>query len=160
MIDEIKTRNAIISAAREFLTQGTSMNTRFGLIENLPTIEESSISYENKNFDTDNKPVWCSIFYVPNQPFSTTVGGCGVDEINGFLQIDFNIPPDTGESVLMDWEQKARLFFHHGRGLVLDGHSVLVTSSGMSQGSHVENNYRKSLTVAFRSRVRRNNQTI
>ena len=156
--DDIKTRKALISAAVEFLTGTPSMATRFGLKEGLRTISPDNIAWENKNFETASKPEWCSVFYRPNQPITRTIGDCGFDDITGFLQIDFNIPPDTGESVLMEWEQKARYYFHHGRGLPYDGHNVLVTSAGMGQGRHVENNFRKSLTVAFRSRVRKNNQ--
>lgn len=156
--DDTKTRKALISAANDFLTVAENMNTRFGNISGLPTIGDDCIAWENRKFETGNKQLWTSVFYRPNQPTGRTVGNCGIDDITGFLQIDFNIPPDVGEQSLIEWEKKARLYFFAGRGLSFDGHIVLVTSSGMSQGRHVENNFRKSLTVAFRANVRRNNQ--
>jgi len=158
MTDDINTRKALISAAKDFLTVVEAMNTRFGLKENLPIIPAEAVAWENRKFNPADKPLWCSVFYRPNQPISRTIGNCGIDEINGFVQIDFNVPPDTGEEATILWEQKARLYFYHGRGLEHGGQIVLVTSSGMSQGRHVENNFRKSLTVAFRSQVRKNNQ--
>ena len=158
MRDDINVRKALIAAAKAFLTTGDTLNTRFGVKTGQPTIDASCIGWENRAFDTANKELWCSVFYRPNLPVSRTIGACGQDQYTGFMQIDFNVPPDTGEEVLMSWEQKARFYFFHGQSFQHGGQNVLVTSSGMSQGRHVENNFRKSLTVAFRADVRKNNQ--
>lgn len=155
MIDDTKTRAALIQAAQDFLTANSTINTTEGAITDLPTIPATSIGWENKNFDTQSKEIWCSVFYRPNTPTARTIGPGGIDEVNGFMQIDFNIAPDTGENVLIDWKKKARLFFHGGRYFQFEGHSVIVTSSGMGNSRHVENYFRQSLTVAFKSHIKR-----
>ena len=106
-------------------------------------------------FTPPNGSFWASVFYLPNQPAARTIGVKGINEINGFIQIDFNVNADSGEGELIDWEQKADMYFHAGRSFTYSGQNVLVISSGMSQGRIVDNFYRKSLTVEFRSQLKR-----
>lgn len=155
-MNDIKVRNALIAAAQDFLTANESINTAAGTISGLPILSADSIGWENSLFAPAEKDPWVSVFYIPNTPQGRTIGQRGYDEQTGFLQIDFNVAPDSGEAVLLDWEQKARIYFHSGRSFVFEGQSVLVTSCGMSQGRHVENFYRKSLTVSFRAQLKRN----
>lgn len=155
MINENKVRAALIEAASDFLKENATISTTEGVVEGLPVVEAGQIAWENKNFDTQGKEIWCSVFYRPNPPVARTIGPGGFDEINGFMQIDFNVGSDSGESALLKWNQKARLFFHGGRFFRNEGHSVIVTSSNLSQTRHVENYFRQSLTVAFKSHVKR-----
>lgn len=155
MINENKIRAALIQAAQDFLTGNSTISTTEGDVEGLPTVKSDKIAWENKNFDTQGKETWCSVFYRPNPPISRTIGPGGFDEINGFIQIDFNVGTDSGEGDLLSWNQKARLFFHGGRYFQNAGHSVIVTSSSLGQSRLVENNFRQSLTVAFKSHVKR-----
>ena len=153
--DTTQARAILIEAAKDFLTGSATINTAEGVIENLPVIPVGEIAWENKNFDTQGKEIWTSVFYRPNQPVSRTIGPGGMDEITGFLQIDFNVKSDSGENELIAWERKTRVYFHGGRYFRKNGNSVIATSSGMSQGRQVENYYRKSLTVAFKAHVKR-----
>lgn len=155
MIDDTKVRTTLIQAAIDFLTENTTISTTEGGVEGLPTVEPSSIAWENKNFDTQGKELWPSVFYRPNAPVARTIGPGGFDEINGFMQIDFNVGTDEGEAALILWKKKARLFFHGGRYFRNNGHSVIVTSSFFGNSRQVENYFRQSLTVAFKSHVKR-----
>jgi len=155
MINDTKARAALVQAAKEFLTGNASINTPAGLVEGLPTIPGDSIAWENRVFTTQGKALWASVFYRPNTPSTRSIGPGGIDETTGFLQIDLNIGEGEGENLLIEWENKARLFFHHGRFFSYNGHSVIVTSAGMGQGRHVGNDFRKSLTVFFRSQTKR-----
>lgn len=155
-MNDTKIRKALIAAAKEFLTAAVSIDTTKGTVADLPTLLEAAIGWENRSFSPHGKNTWASVFYQPNIPQGRTVGQGGFDDLNGFLQIDFNVAPGIGESAHMAWEEKARIYFHPGRAFAYEGHSVLVTACGMSQGRHVENFYRKSLTVAFRGHLKRN----
>lgn len=155
-MNDTKIRKALIAGADEFLTAAASIDTTQGTVSGLPILPEDSIGWENRAFNPAGKDPWVSVFYVPNTPEGRTVGQGGQDQITGFIQIDFNIAPDQGEGPLIDWEDKARLYFHPGRSFIYSGQSVLVISSGMSQGRHVENFYRKSITVSFRGHLKRN----
>ncbi|MDB9741459.1 DUF4128 domain-containing protein [Akkermansiaceae bacterium] len=151
-INDTKTRAGLIEASIDYITNNETINT----ITGLPTALESTVKFENRIFETSNKPVWFSIYYRPNTPISRTIGAHGIDAITGFIQIDINTPENTGESVHIEWEKKARLYFFPGRSFIYDGHKILVTACGMSQGRHVDNYYRKSVTVSFTADLNRN----
>ena len=155
-MNDTKIRKALIAGAKEFLTAAASIDTTQGTVAGLPTLPGGSIGWENRSFDPAGRDSWASVFYRPNIPEGRTVGQGGFDQITGFIQIDLNVAPDTGEKTHIDWGEKARIYFHPGRFFVYEGQSVLVISSGMSQGRHVENFYRKSITVAFRGHLKRN----
>lgn len=154
-MNDTKIRKALIAGAKEFLTAATSIDTVQGTVTGLPTLSADAVGWENRSFDPAGKDPWASVFYRPNIPEGRTIGQSGFDQITGFMQIDFNIAPGQGEKPLIDWEEKARIYFHPGRFFVNEGQSVLVISSGMSQGRHVENFYRKSITVSFRGHLKR-----
>jgi len=145
-MSDTNVRGALIQAASDFLTTGT------------PAIDAGAIAWENRVSDAvSNADLWSSVFYRPNTPEARTVGFNGIDEQTGFLQIDINSPVGEGESQVNAWEDKARSFFAGGNKFTLGNISVLVTSTGMSQGRSVDNHYRKSLTIAFRAQLKRQN---
>ena len=154
-MSETKTRAALIQAAKDFLVANATINTTEGLVEGLPMLPAEAIAWENKKFDTQGKEIWASVFYRPNRSIARTIGPGGFDEINGFLQIDFNVENDSGEDAFISWGEKARLFFHGGRYFRNEGQSVIVISSLMGNSRQVENYSRQSLTVAFKSHVKR-----
>jgi hypothetical protein len=148
-------KKAMIAAANDFLAVTTSVDTSTGTVSDLPVMATTSISWENRTFDQPASGIWSSVFYVPNIPEGRTVGVGGIDEINGFMQIDLNVATDDGDADLMEWEDKARLYFTSGRSFSYSAQNVLVLSAGLDQGRIVENNFRKSLTVAFKSSLKR-----
>jgi hypothetical protein len=150
-----KTKKALMAAAKDFLTANASIDTTGGTVAGLPTIPAASIGWENRLFEPAEKNPWASVFYRPNIPTTRTLGPCGSDQITGFVQIDFNIAPNGETKTLTDWEEKGRIYFHPGRFFTYSGQSVIVASCGMSAGRHVDNFYRKSLTIAFRSYIKR-----
>ena len=149
------TKKALVQAAGDFLTANASIVTAAGTVTGLPTIAAADIARESRTFKAEGKNPWASIFYQPITPTGRTLGQRGYDQAAGFLQIDFNIAPGKGTKILTDWEEKGRIYFHTGRFFTYSGQGVMVTSCGMSEGRHVENFYRKSLTVAFRSHIQR-----
>ena len=133
-------RGALIDAAQRFLTTGEN------------TVDADAIAWENRTSNaSESASLWVSVFYVPNQPESRTIGLCGRDRVTGFLQIDFNAAQGQGEQELNAWENEGREFFAHGNRFSLENVSVLVTASGMLQGRHVDNHFRRSFQVDFQA---------
>jgi hypothetical protein len=121
------------------------------------SLPATSINWENKVFDPAGKAIWAKVTHVPNTPIVATLGAGGRDRGTGFVQIDLNIPQGEGDGVLRTWENYARAFFVAGETFTKDGQVVRVLSCGMSQGRNVDNWFRKSLTVAYRSDFNRSN---
>jgi len=155
MTNETKTRAALFTAASDFLTQNDSISTTTGAITGFPTVPATAISWPNQNFDSAGHPTWASVFYFPSTPQTAAVGPGGLDVFTGFIQIDLNVPPDSGESELIKWSEKSRLYFHGGRVFTYSGHSVLVISSEIAQSRRVGSNFRSSFDVSFRSHLKR-----
>ena len=152
----VKTKKALMTAAKDFLTANASIDTTAGTVTGLPTVPAASIGWESRIFQPAQKDPWMSVFYTPNTPTGRTIGPCGSDQITGFMQIDVNVAPNTETKIFDDWEEKGRIYFHSGRSFIYGGQPVIITSCGMSAGRHVNNFYRKSLTIAFRSYIKRN----
>lgn len=148
-------QSALFAAVKNFLTEATEISTTGGLVENLPIIPGDCVAWPNRAFDPAGKPLWVGVHYVPNDPVGRTIGQGGFDQISGFLQIDINVVNDTGESLLTSWRDKARIYFHGGRVFSHNSHFVIVTGCGISQGRHVETHFRQSLTISFRSDLKR-----
>ena len=155
----VKTRKALMKASKDFLTLFASIDTAAGTVTGLPVLPAASIGWESRVFKPAGKNPWASVFYRPNIPTTRILGPRGYDQIVGFVQIDFNIAPGKGTKILTEWEDKGRIFFYPGRFFTYDGHGVIVTACGMTPGRHVDNFYRKSLTVEFRSHLKRNEVT-
>jgi hypothetical protein len=154
-MNDSNVKKALISAASDFLTVVTEIDTESGTVGSLPIISAANVSWENRKFEPPVTELWSAVFYVPNNPVGRTVGVGGIDEANGFMQIDFSIPTDSGDEQMNDWEDKARVYFVAGRSFLYAGQNVLVISSGMTQGRVIDNNFRKSLTVFFTAQVKR-----
>lgn len=151
----VEIRKALFSGANEFLTGSATIVTVGETFTAQPTLDPLAIAWPNRNFDPARRGLWASVFYVPNIPEGVTVGQRGQNQITGFLQIDLNAALDAGESVLLDWQRKAGIFFHGGRVFSYNAARVLVVSAGTGQGRTVDNFFRKSITVTFRARLKR-----
>ena len=141
---ESDTQGAILAAVSDFLTAGS------------PSIAAADIAWENVHFDPAGLPVWARVSFVPNQPGVVTLGSQGLDRGNGFFQIDMNIPVGTGDATLRAWYELARAYFIAGRVFTQTGQSAIVLSCGETPGRMVDNWFRKSITVFYRSDFQRN----
>lgn len=115
----------------------------------------SATKWENQDFDPSGKTKWASVFFVPNQPEPVTLGVQGDDRQTGFLQIDFNVPQGKGSGQMRTWTDAARQSFVAGKTFTENGQIVRITSAGTGQGRNVDNWFRKSVTIAFRTDLQR-----
>ena len=131
------TLGALMVAANAFLTDNG--------------IAAGFIQWENKSFDPAGKALWARVTHVPNPPTVATLGVGGRDRGTGFIQIDLNIPEGEADGVLRPWEDYAREFFVAGATFTKSGQVVRIISCAMGQGRNVDNWFRKSITVVYRS---------
>lgn len=141
---EADTQGALLEAVLTFLTGGS------------PSMAATDIAWENVNFDPAGKAVWARVTFAPNQPQVVTLGGQGFDRGNGFVQVDISIPIGTGDAVLRSWFEAARAYFIAGRVFTQNSQSAIVISCGESPGRKVDNWFRKSITIFYRSDFQRN----
>tara|TARA_R110000744_G_scaffold17537_6_gene47444 strand:- start:2283 stop:2741 length:459 start_codon:yes stop_codon:yes gene_type:complete len=149
-MSSIQVRRALVDAAENFFAVDS-----IGALTGLPTLDAELVAWENRFFDKGDNPLWASVFYIPNVPSPYSVSKGGLDLLSGYIQIDFNVPLDSGEETMIAWESKAKSFFVPADNLVFEGQGVILTEAGISAGRQVENHYRKSFTVAFRSYLQR-----
>ena len=121
------------------------------MLEEELCFKRSEYLVENEEFDPEGRTKWAAIFFIYNQPDRVTLGQGGYDRQSGFMQIDFNIPQGQGAGDFGAWFDKCRETFVVGRSFTEEGQSVIIESCGQSQGRYVDNWFRKSVTVIFRT---------
>lgn len=135
-------KKALVTAAKTFLeAQGFT----------------GAIQWENKTLDPGGLPKWASIFFVPNQASVVSLGTGGLDRQTGFMQIDFNVPQNTGDGAFNAWEDAARAEFIAGKSYTLNGISTIIINAGFGPGRNVDSWFRKSLTISYRADLTRAN---
>ena len=60
------------------------------------------VAWENVTFSprSGNKP-WARFTFVPTQPFPASLGQGGLDQVDGFAQVDLNDPIGDGDAPAM-----------------------------------------------------------
>jgi hypothetical protein len=111
--------------------------------------------WENVAFDPKGLTLWTSFIFMPTQPFAVTLGDNGEDEMRGFIQIDINVPNNTGEKPLFDVLSKLQDFFTAGRALAYNSGTATIISCGVSPGRKVDSWFRRSVSVYFYARTSR-----
>lgn len=117
--------------------------------------DSSKVQWENKQFTPPADAPWASVFFLPNNPSVATLGPDGTDEVDGFLQVDLNYPPDTGTADIDAKYDAMRLVFPAGARFTYSGTEVIIKSCGRSQGRVVGSFYRVSATIMFYSHINR-----
>jgi hypothetical protein len=113
------------------------------------------VAWENKSFVPPAQGPWASVFFVPNTPRVITLGPGGRDEVNGFLQIDLNYPPGSGDQEAQAKATAIEEAYKAGSRLAFSGVEVIIQSAGRSSGRIVNSFWRVSVTVFFYSHYNR-----
>jgi len=114
------------------------------------------VQFENVAFDVPADGRWAAVGFWPSEPETVTLGGEGSEQCEGWLQIDLNVPVNTGEKELLDAYAKIRGCFPPGYGVKSSGVETTIVSCGRSPARRVDQNYRISVTVRFRARYNKN----
>jgi hypothetical protein len=112
-------------------------------------------AYENVAFEAPEGKNWYAFFFVPVVSRIATLGPLGMDEEQGFVQIDINVPRHQGERDLRSLHTKVRTCFPPASSLIYDGQSVSLLSVSRSGGREVDGYFRISSTVRWKAQVPR-----
>lgn len=113
------------------------------------------IAWENSTPPDVSGP-WLAAFFVPATTSGASLGDAGMDQTDGFLQIDVNTETGKGWSGLHGYADQLQQHFRLGRLLTYAGKSVQVTGSGRSGGRVEGGWYRLSLTINWIAYTQRN----
>lgn len=106
-----------------------------------------STAYEGRQFEPTAATNWAAVFIVPASTTVDSLGAGGMDLHTGFMQIDFNIPPDKGRAQLITYAQACRAQFVAGKGFSRNSQYVRIVSTERSQIRRVDAWMRISVTV-------------
>jgi len=109
-------------------------------------------AYENQLHTPLNGAHWASVFIIPASTAITTSGSSPSSEHVGLMQIDFNVPVNSGDGELLEYCDRAATFFYPGRRFSHSGATVLILNSSRSQGRHVDGWFRISVTINWKFR--------
>jgi hypothetical protein len=111
------------------------------------------IAWPNKKFNPPNNEPWVGFHWVPVDKKAVTLGEGGEDELVGFIQLDINVPEDSGEELTELFLASMEAWFVAGRPVVYDSQAATVTSTSRSGGRTVDPYFRTSLTINFYARI-------
>lgn len=94
---------------------------------------------------------WAQIYFVPNTPTADTVGKDGEDLVDGFIQIDLKVAPDTGTQDVEQAFEDIRAVLPAGLTVEYNGQRAHIISCGRSQGRHQQGWYTVSVTINWRA---------
>jgi hypothetical protein len=127
-----KVRNAIVKSASEALV-------------------DKAVAWPNKAFKPPGG-LWFSVQYLPTPPTSVTLGLGGEEELRAILQIDVNVPTDSGEKEQMAALALLETLYIPGLVVRHQGQSARVLKCARSNGRVVNSDWRVSLSVYFLAR--------
>jgi hypothetical protein len=111
-------------------------------------------AWPNKLFKPPGS-LWVNVSYMPGNPVAMTIGELGEDELRGVLQLDINVPSDSGEAEQLAALNTLEQYFIPGVRFVYDSQSVKIHSTARSNGRLVSNDWRVSLSIYFSARYQR-----
>lgn len=121
----------------------------------LTTMElQAKTAWPNKLFKPPGS-LWVSVSYMPGNPVPVTIGELGEDELRGIMQLDINVPSDSGEADQLEALASLETYFIPGVRFVYDNQSVKIHSTARSNGRLVSNDWRVSLSIYFSARYQR-----
>lgn len=111
-----------------------------------------STAYEGQHFEppTDGS-AWASVFILPAAFDAVSLGGQGLDQETGIMQIDFNVAPGTGRATLLGYVETMRNTFIAGRSFTRSGSSVRIINTERTSIRMVDGWLRVSVSVNWNS---------
>lgn len=114
----------------------------------------SATSWPNRLFKPSGG-LWIGVSYLPTNPTPVSLGDNGEDELRGLVQLDVNVPTDTGEAAQLMALASLEEVFIPGVVFKYNSQSVKVLSAARSSGRLVGNDWRVSLSIYFSARYQR-----
>jgi hypothetical protein len=113
------------------------------------------VAWPNKTLDPKARTTWYAVHYLPADEPVVTMGDGGENEVVGLLQVDVNVPLNSGEKATETALLDLRETFYAGGVLTHEGQDVKVTKVVRSIGRTVDAFFRTSLSIYFYGRYNR-----
>lgn len=111
-------------------------------------------AYENVGFDKPST-AWASVFHLPDPPEMYSLSEDGFDEATGILQVDINVPADSGTAVANGHFDTLRAHYKAGARFTSGGQQVVILRCGKSQGRVIDGFYRISISIYWIAYIQR-----
>lgn len=118
------------------------------------SLADKDVAWPNKLFKNPGG-LWFSVHYLPSPPTSVTLGLNGEEELRAILQIDVNVPTDSGEKEQMAAVHALEAFYVPGQVLAYQGQTSRVLKCARSNGRVVNSDWRVSVSIYTLSRYNR-----
>lgn len=114
-----------------------------------------SSASENKKFDPPAGTAWAEVYFMPGTPVMATIGAQGMDELQGYLQVNINVPLDTGTAVSMAKADALRAYLYGGRTLTYQGQEVRIKTVGTKPGFPTDSAFKTPTLIEFYAQIPR-----
>jgi hypothetical protein len=126
-----------INAALVVAYQGASLG--------LPT------AWEGVDFTPPTDAPWAQFYMLPAPVSVDTLGANGLDLHTGVLQIDLNVPQNTGTGALLGYADTLRGVFKAGTSTAHNGQSVLILDCSRSRLTQAAGWLIVSMSITWRA---------
>lgn len=124
------------------------------LLEVLP---DSNIEWPNHALTTSQKgELWYKVSFINGTSTSATLGDSGEDNHPGIMQVDVNVPVNSGTAVLNAELDKIYSFYQAGKSLLFNGQTVKILVGSISPIREISGFSRRSFSVNYYARTTRN----
>lgn len=106
-------------------------------------------AYEGASFTPTTGTKWAALHNLRAGADVASLGVGGQDDHAGVLQIDINVPENTGTASLLNDADTLRAYFVAGRGFTYQSQSVRVRRSDVSPIRRVDGWLRVSVSVTY-----------
>ena len=115
-------------------------------------------AYPGKELTDADKPddLWCHLHNIRADTDVFTLGGDGMDNNIGFMQIDVNYPKNKGSGAALAKADELATAFSAGTVLTYNTQNVRVIKTSLGPGRDIGGYYRISLTVNYYAFTQRN----
>lgn len=121
-----------------------------------PTESDPGVcAYPNRDFTRPAGAAWYRVSFLPIDKVPASLGTTGLDEQTGILQIDLNAPRNKGDGDLYSLADTITSHFRSGRVVATTGVNTVVTRSTASPGRVVDDDFRLSISIYYRTRTNR-----
>lgn len=114
----------------------------------LPALADAT-AYEGRAFVPGDRAEWAQLTNLRAGTDVASLGEGGADEHLGVLQIDINVPENTGTAVLLARADTLRGYFVAGRRFTNSGQNVRINGADVSAIRSVESWLRISVSVNY-----------
>lgn len=113
------------------------------------------IQYENAAFVKPENAPYLAVFFATNDTTPASLGDDGQNETDGYLQIDLNWLPETGEFDQAELISELSDEFVIGRRFLVDDVETKILSFKSVPGRKIDNYWRMSASIGWQSYSKR-----